>query len=265
MNGPFFAYSFCQAHSARNTNMSATHPVSGFSRPSRGGLAGGLIDRLSGRLRKLLAPSWLLFRTNDSADELVIRCLGPVEIHQTLPAWSLETCVKGQPDRARATAVHRLGSFVRRKNRSGMRLRVARPLVQSAEGSNRWRLRIALPGLASDFAAASVGKGKVRLQARDSETLAILRLPGRPTELAIQHAETAIRYAIAPTHWQPAGGAMLRLHTLPAMLPFLGRFEVAVPVVERMHGSATPEWMRRAVFEQPAGQDRATRSSPPVR
>jgi hypothetical protein len=98
----------------------------------------------------------------------------------------------------------------------------------------------------------------------DAELLGVIRVPGRPTPLAVRHAETAIRHAIAPTRWTATGGAMLRLHALPAVLPFLGRFEVAIPLAERAPGSVTPDWMRR-VFNRAAEQEAATQSSPPVR
>jgi hypothetical protein len=57
---------------------------------------------------------------------------------------------------------------------------------------------------------------------------------------------------------------MLRLHALPAVLPFLGRFEVAVPVAERSHGSAMPDWMRRAIFDHPGAQEAPTQAAPRV-
>jgi SOUL heme-binding protein len=243
--------------------MSATHAVSGFSRASGPGLAGDLIGRVGDRLRRLLHPNLLLFRSNDIADELIVGHYGPVEIHQTLAGWSVETCVKGEPERARATALRRLRNYVDGRNRSMARLRVARPLVQAQEGAGRWRFRVALPAVDSDFVATSARNGKVRLYARNSETLAVMRVPGRPTKLAMQHAETAIRHAIAATRWQPAGGAMLRLHSLPAVLPFLGRFEVAVPVIERSHRE-TADWLGRAVFEQPPTREAVTQPSPPV-
>jgi hypothetical protein len=151
------------------------------------------------------------------------------------------------------------------KNRGRIRLRVVRPLVQTEEAMGRWRIRVALPCVDTDFVAASGRSGRVSLRALESQTLAVIRVPGRPTPLAIQHAETAIRHAIATTRWQATGAAMLRLHTLPAALPFLGRFEVAVPVVERTPGSVTPCWMRRVVFNRAVEQEAATQSSPPVR
>ena len=58
--------------------------------------------------------------------------------------------------------------------------------------------------------------------------------------------------------------AMLRLHALPAVLPFLGRFEVAVPVVERAHGSVMPDWMRSIAFSAATAHEGPTQSSPPV-
>jgi hypothetical protein len=58
---------------------------------------------------------------------------------------------------------------------------------------------------------------------------------------------------------------MLRLHALRAVLPFLGRFEVAVPVADRTHGSAMPDWMRRAAFDHPAAQETPTQAPPRAR
>jgi len=116
-----------------------------------------------------------------------------------------------------------------------------------------------------DFVATPGRNGRVRLRAMESETLAVIRVPGRPTSLAIQHAETAIRHAVAATRWEASGGAMLRLHALSAVLPFRGRFEVAVPVTERMQGSTMPDWMRHAVFSRQAVQEHRTPSGPPVR
>jgi len=231
----------------------------------RPGLAGDLIARLGQTMRRLLHPNWPLFRSSESADERIVARQGPVEIRRTLACWSLETCVKGEPDCARATALRRLANYANGRNRDRTRLRVARPLVQSAESTGRWRVRVALPDLHGDFAAVARRNGKVRLRAHDAETLAVIRVTGRPSALAVQHAETAIRHAIAPTYWQATGAAMLRLHTLPAALPFLGRFEVAVPVTERFVQPTTWDRVRQMAFHQSTTQERATRSCPPMR
>jgi hypothetical protein len=58
-----------------------------------------------------------------------------------------------------------------------------------------------------EVATAAGRKGKVRVVARGPETLAVISAPGRPTRLAIDHAETAILHAIASTRWGSTGGA----------------------------------------------------------
>jgi SOUL heme-binding protein len=244
--------------------MTTAHAVSDFGGAS-GRPAGDLIARLGAKVRRLLNPDWALFRSGKTTDELIVAHHGPLEIRRTLAGWSLETCVRGEPDRARATALRRLSNYVDGKNRSSTRLCAARPLVQTEVSMCRWRISVALPGVDSDFVAASRRNGRVRLRALDSETVAVIRVPGRPTKLAIQHAETAIRHAIAPTGWEATGGAMLRLHALPVVLPFLSRFEVAVPVVERRYGSVMPDSMRSVVFSGATAHEGMTQSSPPVR
>lgn len=187
---------------------------------------------------------------------MVAHC-GAVEIHQTLPGWSLETSVKGEPEQARATALRRLTNYTGGKNSNSVRLQAVRPLVQTEEARGRWRVGIRLAD--GELALASARNGRVRVRASVSETLAVLRVPGRPTALAMQHAETAIRIALAPTRWEATGAAMLRLHSLPTMLPFLGRFEVAVPVAKRPSGSAGSSWSGTIPL-----REAATASSPPV-
>jgi hypothetical protein len=78
--------------------------VTGFNRASRPGVAGDLIARLGDNVRRLFNRNWLLFGSNETADELIVARQGPVEIRQTLAGWSLETSVKGEPDRARDRA-----------------------------------------------------------------------------------------------------------------------------------------------------------------
>ena len=225
----------------------------------------GTFARLGDKLRSLLRADSVLFRSGETAEELILARHGPVEIRQTLAGWSLETCVTGAPERARVIALRRLGRYVNGENRGKAQLRVMRPLVQAEEAAGRWRLRVALPGVERAFVAAAGRNGEVRLRALDSETLAVIRVLGRPTPLAVRHAETAIRCAITPTRWTPTGNAMLRLHAPPVVPPFLGRFEVAVPVVEQTHGSSATDWMNRVTFDRPAARKVATSASPLLR
>jgi hypothetical protein len=58
---------------------------------------------------------------------------------------------------------------------------------------------------------------------------------------------------------------MLRLHTLPSVLPFRSRFEVAVAIVERPDASATADWMRHSGLAYGSVREAATQSAPLVR
>jgi hypothetical protein len=239
--------------------MSATNALS-LRRASQSGRAGDAIGRLLQRIWLLLYRDRLLSGSSDTAEELLIARHGPVEIRTTLSGWSLETCVKGEPDKARATALRRLANYVSR-----WKLCIARPLVQTEEAAGRWRLGVALPDMDDDLAAAIARNGRVRVSTLHAQTLAVIRVAGRPTKLAMQHAETALRLALAPTRWSPAGSVMLRLYTLPAVLPFLGRFEVALPVAERTPGMHLPDWSHRLAFSQRLSREVATPASPATR
>ena len=92
--------------------MSATRALSS-SRTSNASAAGDAIGWLVEKVRRLLNRNALLFRDSDTAEELLIARYGPVEIRQTLASWWLETCVKGEPDQARATAQRRLANYVK--------------------------------------------------------------------------------------------------------------------------------------------------------
>jgi len=51
--------------------------------------------------------------------------------------------------------------------------------------------------------------------------------------MAIAEAESAILKAVSATNWRKAGAVRLRLHCPSAVVPLMGSFEVAMPVLER--------------------------------
>jgi hypothetical protein len=211
-------------------------------------------------MRQLLRRDRLFFASSDTVNDVPIARHPPVEIIRTPAGWWLETCVKGEPDRARDTALRRLGNYA-----ASHRLRVARPLMQIEQAAGRWRLGVALPDMTDRAAAAIARNGRVRLRSLDTQTLAVIRVTGRPTRLAMQHAETAIWRVLALTRWTPAGSPVLRLHSLPTALPFLSSFEMAIPVVEQVQGAEPSDWLRRLRPGAPGRRDPATLASPPTR
>jgi hypothetical protein len=239
--------------------MSASETVSAAGLTPGPAFAGGLLARLRGLLPRSINASPLLTRSGEPPEEPVVARHGVVEIRRTVTAWALETCVKGEPERARETALRRLANYAAGRNNGNACLQTVRPMVQSLEAPGRWRVRIGLADTDTDLALSSACNGKVRLRVAETATLAVISLPGRPTPLAMKHAETAILQTIATTQWDLAGTAMLRLNSLPVILPFLGRFEVAVPVAERSNGSTQSSWSRSIALRDPA-----TASSPSV-
>lgn len=239
--------------------MSASEAVNQAGLSPRTGFASELLARLRGLLPRSLTNTVLLARSREPVEELIRARYGAVEIRQTVTGWSLETCVKGDPEQARTTALRRLANYAAGKNCCHGRMGTVRPLVQTEEARGRWRVRIGIADADTDVALTSARNGRVRICIAEATTLAVVRLPGRPTLLAMQHAETAIRHAIAGTQWQVAGAAMLRLNTLPNLLPFLGSFEAAVPVVERPQRSTGSGWSCPVPL-----REAATAASPPV-
>ena len=106
----------------------------------KAGLAAGIFERFRSVLPRFASAPGLLFRASAAAEEVVVGHCGIVEIHQTLPGWLLETCVKGEPDQARATALRRLANYVRDRNRASVRLHAVKPLIQVEDARGRWRV-----------------------------------------------------------------------------------------------------------------------------
>jgi hypothetical protein len=184
-----------------------------------------------GRLRTLAPDGWLALAFSSAPPaEQAIASYGAVEIRRTASGLAAETCVKGELGEARATALQRLGRYMRRHHRDGISLRTMRPLVQTEQDPERWLVRI---GLANDEPACGSRGERVTIRAVPSATLAVLRLSGTPAPRLIAQGAAIIREAIAATAWVEAGPPMLRLCSPLAILPFAGHCEIALPVARR--------------------------------
>jgi hypothetical protein len=193
----------------------------------------GVITRLPDYLARLFAPHWPLPHSNQATPVTVVSHHGAVEIWETQVSLSLQTCVKGEPDRARATALQRIASYLAGNNRIGTRFRAAGPLVQSEEAPGRWLVRVEVLDVHDVFALPLPGNRKVRIRPAQSEVLAVLRMSGRPSPQMIARGDAVIHASLAGTLWTPTGGPMIRLYRAPSILPFANHFEVAVPIGRR--------------------------------
>ncbi len=206
--------------------MSAGSFTAGFASPHalRAGL-GHLFVRLLPADRRLL-------RRSAPPSEATLAAFGLVELRHTCPGFVARTTVKGDRATALRTASQRLADYAGGQNRCRLEVRTARPVTQRRGAPGTWLVQIGLPGVYAASAAPRPRCGKVRIMAQPSETLAIIRLTGRPRGDALARGEAGIRAAIAGSKWIASGPAALRLHEPPGLLPWTGGFEVAMAVTE---------------------------------
>ena len=199
----------------------------------------GFIARLLERFPRLFPPHWPLLRFGETSPETVVSRHGAVEIRRTRAGLSAQTRVKGEFSQARGTALRRLAIYVGGGNRGGKQLRIMRPVVQRLDAPGRWQVCIGIDDSPSALLMAASPQGRVRIRAVPSEILAVLRLTGCPSPLAIERGAATIIDAIANTEWMAAGEPMIRLHRPPAILPFANRFEVAMSLTNRRYNASS--------------------------
>jgi SOUL heme-binding protein len=204
--------------------------------PGRRGSTERLAGLIAARLQRLRGPFRGLFQSEDVLQEEVVARVGAIEIRRIPAGWRLETSVKGDQDTARETALRRMAGYVARLAPSGRPLHTVRPLIQTREAPNRWRLSVAVAAMDSETAAIAASSGRVRLRTCLPITIAVMQVRGRPTPETVEDADARLREALAGTDWISTGGTILRLHRPLRILPFRSAFQVAVPVA----GSGSP-------------------------
>ena len=133
------------ASATRGFDMSASETVSAAGLTPGPAFAGGLLARLRGLLPRSINASPLLTRSGEPPEEPVVARHGVVEICRTVTAWALETCVKGEPERARETALRRLANYAAGRNNGNACLQTVRPMG-TVVGSTRPLARAHRPG-----------------------------------------------------------------------------------------------------------------------
>jgi SOUL heme-binding protein len=193
-----------------------------------------------GRLTPFLARSptlvpnrWLVLGLSDAADELSLARYGALEVRRTAGGLFAQTRVKGEQEQALATALQRVRQFLCKNQRSGLDIRLQRPLVQSEEAPGRWVVRMGLIGPEEGIVSPASRGGRVRVVFTAPETVAMLRVAGRATTGSVRRATTMILDVLDATPWMAIGEPFIRLRDALSVLPFLGHFEVAVPVSKR--------------------------------
>lgn len=199
------------------------------------------VTPLLARLPSLVPDCWFILRFSDVANERVVARYGQTEIRRTAGCFAAQTRVKGEREQALATALRRLRQFLYRNHRSGIQLRLCRPLVQIEEAPGRWLVRIGLSGPDGSVLSPANRGGRVRAQPVVSETIAVVRLSRRATTRSVERGLATMLDSIATTRWTAMEKHMVRLQAPTSILPFAGHFEIAIPVAERQAGAPSSQ------------------------
>jgi hypothetical protein len=182
---------------------------------------------------KVLPANWLVPRWRAAPVESVIASRGSVEIRQIPAGCVAQTCVKGEPAKARETALRRLAKYTHGNNWSSAIFGTVRPVMQQEQAPGRWLIGVRLAKFGDTLTAPAPCEPKVKLISRAPEMLAVVRVAGRPAHGSINAGDAIILNAIDGTDWIATGSPMIRLH-VRGPLQWLGSsFEVAVPVAPR--------------------------------
>ena len=187
----------------------------------------------------MLPTDWRILQWSKETDETIIASLGSVQIRHVPGGCLAQTSVKGDMNLARGTALLRLVKYVNGDNQRAARLDAERPLLQQRRAPGLWQVAVRLVAV-DDVQAAPVPRArKIKIVAQEPTTWAVVTRHGRPTEQAIERAETAIMDTIARSQWFATGSATVRIHAPTSVLPFAGSFEVAVPVFSHAQDQST--------------------------
>jgi hypothetical protein len=185
-----------------------------------------------------------ILQWSKETDETIILSHGSVQIRQFPGGCLAQTCVKGDITQARGTALLRLIKYVSGDNQRAARLDAERPLLQQRKAPGLWQVAVRLTAV-DDVQAVPVPRArKIRIVAQEPITWAVVTRRGRPTEQAIERAETAIMDTLARSQWFATGPATVRIHAPTSVLPFAGSFEVAVPVFSHTQDQSTGDCCR---------------------
>lgn len=178
----------------------------------------------------MLPAEWRIGLWSKQTDETTIASHGSVQIRHMPGGCLAQTCVKGDITLARGTALLRLAKYVNGDNRRAARLDAEGPLLQQQKAPGLWQVAVRLTAV-DDVQMAPVPRArKIRIVAEEPSTWAVITQRGRPTEQAIARGERAIMDTIARSCWFATGKATIRIHAPSSVVPFVGSFEVAVPV-----------------------------------
>jgi hypothetical protein len=216
-----------------------------------------LVKAVWKRCQALLpAETRMLFWANETS-EPTLDNLDSIEVRRIPAGCFAETTVKGELARARATALLRLAKFTSGENRRGVKLAAERPLEIRRKAPGLWQFSLRLTEM-DDASAVPIPRArKVRVVRHEPTTYAAFVCRGRPFERVMQDAQLVIMDALARSPWFACGAPVIRFFAPNAILPFMGSFELAIPVAAQepvVTDGAFPHGTGRGPVNRPASQ-----------
>jgi hypothetical protein len=195
---------------------------------------------------RLVPVEWQMLRWRDTPDETVVATRGRVEIRRVRACRLVQTCVNGDAAQSRDIGLRRLVSYLNGENRDAVVLAGSRPIIQQQIAARRWLIGVRLPMAWNDRAAPLPLMREVELLPVECETIAVVRMSGRPTFDRVAGGDMIVLDTISNSNWIATGAARIQFRAPNALLRITGGFEVAVPVVERTcdRGVASADFMR---------------------
>ena len=103
-------------------------------------LAAALLKRCA----RMLPADWRILLWSKETDEAIIASHGSVQIRHVPGGCVVQTCVKGDMNLARGTALLRLVKYVSGDNQRAARLDAERPLLQQRKAPGLWQIAVRL-------------------------------------------------------------------------------------------------------------------------
>ena len=103
-------------------------------------LAAALLKRCA----RMLPADWRILLWSKETDEAIIASYGSVQIRHVPGGCVVQTCVKGDMNLARGTALLRLVKYVSGDNQRAARLDAERPLLQQRKAPGLWQVAVRL-------------------------------------------------------------------------------------------------------------------------
>ncbi len=129
---------------------------------------------------------------------------GAFEIRRYPDLLMLETIQQGSRDRALGNGFGLLADYMFGEEREGDEIPIVMPVFGEALAGDAWKIRFVLPAGTNPATLTPPGHA-IQIAGRPARDVAVVSVPGRPTDKLFARRETELRAWMAGRSLQPAG------------------------------------------------------------